>query len=103
MGESKEEISEEAEAQVPGKGSDAVGGGEEEEVSPDLLKNTPSNISRLEDVIEHCKARDKYRAVTGSPSDGGDVRWYFCKQTLRDRGQILQIQAFYISFFFSLL
>ncbi|KAK7263811.1 hypothetical protein RJT34_31408 [Clitoria ternatea] len=46
---------------------------------PDLLKNTPSNIARLEDVIEHSKARHKYLAQTSSPSDGGDVRWYFCK------------------------
>ncbi|XP_027353699.1 phospholipase SGR2 isoform X2 [Abrus precatorius] len=47
--------------------------------TPDLLKNTPSNIARLEDVIEHSKARHKYLAQTASPSDGGDVRWYFCK------------------------
>ncbi|XP_061362840.1 phospholipase SGR2 [Gastrolobium bilobum] len=46
---------------------------------PDLLKNTPSNIARLEDQIEHSKARHKYLAQTASPSDGGDVRWYFCK------------------------
>ncbi|KAL1362646.1 hypothetical protein HN51_010871 [Arachis hypogaea] len=46
---------------------------------PDSLKNTPSNIARLEDVIEHSKARHKYLAQTSSPSDGGDVRWYFCK------------------------
>ncbi|KAK4256407.1 hypothetical protein QN277_009277 [Acacia crassicarpa] len=50
-----------------------------DETFPDLLKNTPSNIARLEDVIEHSKARQKYHAQTGSPSDGGDVRWYFCK------------------------
>ncbi|RQP03542.1 hypothetical protein POPTR_019G072300v4 [Populus trichocarpa] len=53
-----------------------------EQVLPDLLKNTPSNIARLEDVIEHCKGRQKYLAQTGSPSDGGDVRWYFCKVPL---------------------
>ncbi|XP_057457051.1 phospholipase SGR2 isoform X2 [Lotus japonicus] len=47
--------------------------------APDLLKNTPSNIARLEDVIEHSKARHKYLAHTSSPSDGGDVRWFFCK------------------------
>ncbi|OMP07952.1 hypothetical protein COLO4_06915 [Corchorus olitorius] len=46
-----------------------------EETSPDLLKNTPYNIARLEDVIEHCKGRQKYLAQTRSPSDGGDVRW----------------------------
>ncbi|MQL92427.1 hypothetical protein Taro_025046, partial [Colocasia esculenta] len=53
-----------------------------EETSPDLLKNTPSNIARLEDVIDHCKARQKYLARTRSPSDGEDVRWYFCKVPL---------------------
>ncbi|KAH8480395.1 hypothetical protein H0E87_030597 [Populus deltoides] len=53
-----------------------------EQVLPDLLRNTPSNIARLEDVIEHCKGRQKYLAQTGSPSDGGDVRWYFCKVPL---------------------
>ncbi|OIV93581.1 hypothetical protein TanjilG_04813 [Lupinus angustifolius] len=46
---------------------------------PNLLKNTPSNIAHLEDVIEQSKARHKYLARTTSPSDGGDVRWYFCK------------------------
>lgn len=49
---------------------------------PDLLKNTPSNIARLEDVIEQSKARQKYLAHTNSSSDGGDVRWYFCKTSL---------------------
>ncbi|KAG9458807.1 hypothetical protein H6P81_003315 [Aristolochia fimbriata] len=51
---------------------------------PDSLKNTPSNIARLEDVIEHCKARRKYLARTKSPSDGKDVRWYFCKLPLAE-------------------
>ncbi|KAF7836388.1 phospholipase SGR2 isoform X1 [Senna tora] len=55
-----------------------------DETSPDLLRNTPSNIARLEDVIEHSKARQKYLAQTRSPSDGGDVRWYFCKVPLAD-------------------
>ncbi|KAJ7950329.1 Phospholipase SGR2 [Quillaja saponaria] len=50
-----------------------------DETSPDLLKNTPSNIAKLEDVIEQSKGRQKYLAQTRSPSDGGDVRWYFCK------------------------
>ncbi|XP_078443291.1 shoot gravitropism 2 (SGR2) [Wolffia australiana] len=53
-----------------------------EETSPDLLKNTPSNIARLEDVIEHSKNRYKYLAQTRSPSDGEDIRWYFCKVPL---------------------
>ncbi|KAB1210959.1 Phospholipase SGR2 [Morella rubra] len=55
-----------------------------EETFPDLLKNTPSNIARLEDVIEHCKGRQKYLARTRSPSDGSDVRWYFCKVPLAE-------------------
>ncbi|KAF4354904.1 hypothetical protein F8388_013853 [Cannabis sativa] len=55
-----------------------------EEASPDLLKNTPSNIARLEDVIEQCKGRRKYHKQTRSPSDGEDVRWYFCKVPLVD-------------------
>ncbi|KAI3417449.1 DDHD domain-containing protein [Psidium guajava] len=53
-----------------------------EEATPDLLKNTPSNIARLEDVIEHCEGRRKYLAQTRSPSDGSDVRWYYCKVPL---------------------
>ncbi|KAK4792653.1 hypothetical protein SAY86_023088 [Trapa natans] len=55
-----------------------------EEILPDLLKNTPSNIARLEDVIEHSKGRQKYLAQTRSPSDGSDVRWYFCKVPLAE-------------------
>jgi hypothetical protein len=58
----------------------------EEETSPDLLKNTPSNIARLEDVIEQCVAHRKYLAKTKSPSDGEDVRWYFCKVPLAEKG-----------------
>ncbi|XP_052884364.1 phospholipase SGR2-like isoform X2 [Gossypium arboreum] len=61
-----------------------VGASTVEETSPDLLKNTPSNIARLEDVIEHCKGRRKYLAQTRSPSDGGDVRWYFYKVPLAE-------------------
>ncbi|TVU43733.1 hypothetical protein EJB05_10223, partial [Eragrostis curvula] len=53
--------------------------------SPDSLRNTPSNIARLEDAIENCAARRKYLARTKSPSDGEDVRWYFCKLPLGDR------------------
>ncbi|OVA14553.1 DDHD [Macleaya cordata] len=53
-----------------------------DETSPDLLKNTPSNIARLEDVIEQCEGRKKYLAQTKSPSDGEDVRWYFYKVPL---------------------
>ncbi|KAF9608531.1 hypothetical protein IFM89_009897 [Coptis chinensis] len=55
---------------------------EEEEARIDLLKNTPSNIARLEDVIDQCKARQKYLAQTKSSCDGEDVRWYFCKLPL---------------------
>uniref|UniRef100_A0A1D1XQ37 Phospholipase DDHD1 n=1 Tax=Anthurium amnicola TaxID=1678845 RepID=A0A1D1XQ37_9ARAE len=66
-------------------GSGSSGLPQVEAASPDLLKNTPSNIARLEDVIEHCKARHKYLARTRSPSDGEDVRWYFCKVPLVGR------------------
>lgn len=64
--------------------SGAIGTSGDEETSPDLLKNTPSNIARLEDEIEQCKGRQKYLAQTRSPSDGGDVRWYFCKVPLAE-------------------
>lgn len=57
-------------------------GGVDEETNPDLLKNTPSNIQRLADEIEQCEGRQKYLAHTRSPSDGGDIRWYFCKVPL---------------------
>ncbi|KAK6121653.1 hypothetical protein DH2020_044606 [Rehmannia glutinosa] len=53
-----------------------------EQTSPDMLKNTPSNIRRLANEIEQCEGRQKYLAQTRSPSDGGDVRWYFCKVPL---------------------
>ncbi|CAK9326054.1 unnamed protein product [Citrullus colocynthis] len=62
--------------------SAAIGSVEVPEASPDSLKNTPSNIAKLEDVIEHCEGRQKYLAQTRSRSDGGDVRWYFCKVPL---------------------
>ncbi|KAL7113751.1 hypothetical protein ACP275_04G078800 [Erythranthe tilingii] len=58
------------------------GAGGVEESSPDMLKNTPSNIKRLANEIEQCEGRHKYLAHTRSPSDGGDVRWYFCKVPL---------------------
>lgn len=61
--------------------------GDLDETSPDLLKNTPSNIARLEDVIEQCYGRQKYLAQTTSPSDGSDVRWYFCKVPLAENGE----------------
>lgn len=66
---------------------EATGASGIEEISPDLLKNTPLNIARLEDVIEQCEGRQKYLAHTRSPSDGGDVRWYFCKVPLADNGR----------------
>ncbi|GFP98743.1 phospholipase sgr2 [Phtheirospermum japonicum] len=59
------------------------GGDETEQTSPDMLKNTPSNIRRLANEIEQCEGRQKYLAHSQSPSDGGDVRWYFCKVPLR--------------------
>ncbi|KAL6856925.1 hypothetical protein ACP4OV_018307 [Aristida adscensionis] len=70
-------------AAAPGAGAGAGAGAEG--ASPDSLRNTPSNIARLEDAIEHCAARRKYLARTKSPSDGEDVRWYFCKLPLADR------------------
>ncbi|KAG6530450.1 hypothetical protein ZIOFF_012689 [Zingiber officinale] len=65
--------------------SDIFGYNQVEEISPDLLKNTPSNIAKLEDAIEHCKAHKKYLACTKSPSDGDDVHWYFCKVPLAEK------------------
>ncbi|XP_041993565.1 phospholipase SGR2-like isoform X3 [Salvia splendens] len=63
--------------------SDATAaGGEVNEPSPDMLTNTPLNIMRLSSEIEQCEGRQKYLARTTSPSDGGDVRWYFCKAPL---------------------
>ena len=62
---------------------------EVEEMSPDLLKNTPSNIARLEDEIQHCKSRQKYLARTKRPSDGEDVRWYFCKVPLAEKHMLV--------------
>ncbi|XP_073129057.1 phospholipase SGR2-like isoform X2 [Henckelia pumila] len=53
-----------------------------EETSPDMLRNTASNIRRLAGEIEQHAGRRKYLAHTRSPSDGGDVRWYFCKVPL---------------------
>ncbi|XP_049931849.1 phospholipase SGR2 isoform X2 [Nymphaea colorata] len=55
-----------------------------EAASPDSLKNTPSNIAKLEDIIEQSEGRQKYLARTKSPSDGEDVRWYFCKVPLAE-------------------
>lgn len=76
--EGEESISEDSVA-PPLSGSGVV---EETETDPDLLKNTPSNIRRLADEIEQFEGRQKYLAQTRSPSDGGDVRWYFCKVPL---------------------
>lgn len=64
-----------------------VGSGQVDERSPDMLQNTPSNIARLEDVIEHSKGRQKYLAQTRSSSDGEDIRWYFCKVPLAVNGE----------------
>lgn len=65
---------------------EAGGDGGVEGTSPDMLKNTPFNIMRLAHAIEHCEGRQKYVAHTKSPSDGGDVRWYFCKVPLALNG-----------------
>lgn len=76
--------------------SGAASFGQVEETSPDLLKNTPSNIAKLEDMIEHCKGRQKYLAQTKSPSDGEDVRWYFCKVPLAEKGQLVCLRLIYL-------
>lgn len=64
----------------------AAPAGDAEGASPDSLRNTASNIRRLQDAIGHCAARRKYLARTKSPSDGQEVRWYFCKLPLADKG-----------------
>lgn len=74
-------------SQFEGGVSEVTGAFRMEETSLDMLKNTPSNIARLEDKIEQCKGRQKYLAQTRSRSDGGDVRWYFCKVPLAENGR----------------
>ncbi|KAL3513354.1 hypothetical protein ACH5RR_026071, partial [Cinchona calisaya] len=66
-------------APKPEGGKEAMASSPGETSSPDMLKNTPSNIRRLAHEIEQFEGRHKYLAQTTSPSDGGDVRWYFCK------------------------
>ncbi|XP_042030703.1 phospholipase SGR2-like [Salvia splendens] len=66
-------------SEMRGNVADEVG-----QTSLDMLKNTPSNIRRLAHEIEQCEARQKYLARTRSPSDGGDLRWYFCKVPLAE-------------------
>ncbi|KAI3524537.1 hypothetical protein L1887_03195 [Cichorium endivia] len=57
-----------------------TGGNDEEgKTAASKLRNTASNIRRLADEIQQCEGRQKYLAQTKSPSDGGDVRWYFRK------------------------
>ncbi|CAO2190103.1 unnamed protein product, partial [Urochloa humidicola] len=63
----------------------APAAGEVEGASPDSLRNTESNIKQLKNTIKHCAARHKYLARTKSPSDGEEVRWYFCKLPLADK------------------
>lgn len=71
----------------------------QEAALPDLLKNTPSNIAKLEDIIEQSEGRRKYLARTKSPSDGEDVRWYFCKVPLAENGaHIVRCLAVYFVF-----
>lgn len=60
--------------------------------SPDLLKNTPSNIATLEDAIEQFKSRQNYLAHTKSPSDGEDVRWYLCKVPLAEKRELTKME-----------
>lgn len=73
-------------------------GGEVDETSPDMLKNTPLNIMRLASEIEQCEGRQKYLAHTSSPSDGGDVRWYFCKVPLAANGKCVSVKRTVIHF-----
>ena len=68
-------------SEMRGNVADEVG-----QTSLDMLKNTPSNIRRLAHEIEQCEGRQKYLARTRSPSDGGDLRWYFCKVPLAENG-----------------
>lgn len=59
--------------------AESSGKHEDAKTSAEMLRNTPSNIRRLADEIQQCEGRQKYLAQTRSPSDGGDVRWYFSK------------------------
>lgn len=61
-------------------------GYEEDKSCGNMLRNTPSNIRRLADEIQQCEGRTKYLAHTKSPSDGGDVRWYFRKVPMEKNG-----------------
>lgn len=80
-----------------------------QETSPDMLRNTPSNIRRLVSEIEQFEGRHKYLAQTRSSSDGGDFRWYFCKVPFSVNGEHREnMDFFYVSvsvytFFFILL
>lgn len=65
-----------------------TGGNDEDgKNSANMLRNTPSNIRRLADEIQQCEGRQKYLAQTKSPSDGGDVRWYFRKVAMEKNGE----------------
>ncbi|KAI7750810.1 hypothetical protein M8C21_019716, partial [Ambrosia artemisiifolia] len=68
-------------------------GNKEGKSAADLLKNTVSNIQRLADEIQQCEGRKKYLAQTGSPSDGGDVRWYFRKVPMEKNGFEKEVAA----------
>lgn len=72
---------------MPSEMGASSGANEVEQTSPDMLKNTPSNIRRLAHEIEQCEGRKKYLAQTRSPSDGSDSRWFFCRVPLADNGQ----------------
>lgn len=64
---------------------------DEGKIYADMLRNTPSNIRRLADEIQQCEGRQKYLAQTRSPSDGGDVRWYFSKIPMAENGKFFGI------------
>ncbi|KAJ9676197.1 hypothetical protein PVL29_024946 [Vitis rotundifolia] len=84
LGSGTDGSSRKCEGEAGVSGLEGSGSCEAEGSSVELLKNTPSNIARLEDQIEHCEERQKYLAQTRSPSDGSDVRWYFCKIPLAE-------------------
>ena len=88
LGSGTDGSSRKCEGEAGVSGLEGSGSCEAEGTSVELLKNTPSNIARLEDQIEHCEERQKYLAQTRSPSDGSDVRWYFCKIPLAENGKI---------------
>lgn len=71
----------------PAPMAESSGKYEDAKTFAEMLRNTSSNIRRLADEIQQCEGRQKYLAQTGSPSDGGDVRWYFSKVPMAETGE----------------